>query len=366
MQSKKLKIIIFFLTIVLCTIGILMVYSSSNIWAEYKYGDSYYYLRRQILFFSVGLILMFIGYKIPSYFLQKYCIYLVFISLILLILVIIPGIGIIRNGSRSWFGIGSFAFQPSELFKIVLITYLSSILSKEYDKTRKIKVFIPVFMFSIIGFILIMLQPDFGTAMIMILSIILLLFISRLSMKYFIIMGGLGISLVVLLIIIAPYRFERITAYIDPWKDPLGAGFQIIQSMYAIGPGGLLGSGLFNSYQKHFYLPEPQTDFIFAILVEELGLLGGLLVILLFALLFIFGFKLATLQQNKFNCFLITGLLGLLCIQVIINLGVVTAVFPITGITLPLISYGGTSLSISLFCIGLILGRKTNENYISC
>ena len=181
-----------------------------------------------------------------------------------------------------------------------------------------------------------------------------------------ILLGSVGVGMIVILILIAPYRFQRITSFLDPWSDPLGTGFQIIQSMYAIGPGGLLGVGLFNSYQKHFYLPEPQTDFIFAIIVEELGLIGGIVLLFVFGLLFYFGFKLARLQSDSFESFMIFGLLGIIAIQVIINLGVVTALFPVTGITLPLISYGGTSLSITLFSIGLILGRKSNENIISC
>ncbi len=160
------------------------------------------------------------------------------------------------------------------------------------------------------------------------------------------------------LIAVAPYRFNRILSYFDPWQDPLGTGFQIIQSLYAMGPGGLMGQGILHSYQKHFYLPEPQTDFIFAIVVEEFGLIGGLLLLLAFGLLFFFGFKYAMKMKDSFDSFLITGLLGLILIQVIINLGVVVALFPVTGITLPLISYGGSSLSVSLLSLGFICGRR--------
>ena len=366
MNSKHIKICMLFCVLFLTIIGVLMVYSASNIWAVYKYGDGYYFLKRQILFLFIGLLFLFIGYKIPTTILKKYSFVFCILSLVLLVLVIIPGIGIVRNGSRSWFGIGSFAFQPSELFKISIILYLSKVLSEKYDKTKKIKSVLQLLLLSLIGFLLILLQPDFGTGMIMILSVVLMLLISRLSIKYFILLGSVGIGMIVILIIIAPYRFQRITSFLDPWSDPLGTGFQIIQSMYAIGPGGLLGVGLFNSYQKHFYLPEPQTDFIFAIIVEELGLIGGIVLLFVFGLLFYFGFKLARLQTDSFESFMIFGLLGIIAIQVIINLGVVTALFPVTGITLPLISYGGTSLSITLFSIGLILGRKSNENFISC
>lgn len=352
---------ILIITLILVIFGIYMVYSASSIWAEAKFNDSFYYLKRQALFAILGVIVFILARSISSSFLKKYASIMCLISLIMLGLVLIPGLGIVRNGSRSWFGIGSFAIQPSEIFKIALIIYISKNLQDNYDQTNKLKNFKKIIIWSLIGFILIMLQPDFGTAIVMIASVVLLMFVSKLPFKYFITLGLLGVIMMIFLIAIAPYRFERIVSYIDPWSDPLGTGFQIIQSLYAIGPGGLLGQGLLNSYQKHFYLPEPQTDFIFAIVVEELGLIGGLIILILFALLFYNGFKLASKMRDSFDAFLITGLLGLIMIQVIINLGVVVAILPVTGITLPLISYGGSSLTVTLFSLGLINGRQNSK-----
>lgn len=359
---KRDRLILLSLFVILIVFGNYMVYSASNVWANYKFNDSFYYLKRQILFSITGFISAVLVSRIPSSFLKKYALSFVVISLLLLALVLIPGIGLKRNGSRSWFGIGSFAIQPSEIFKIALVIYCAYRLNDHYEETKNIKGFIGIILLTVLGFILIMLQPDFGTAIVMLMSVVLLLFTSKLPLKYFIIMGVLGVVMMVVLILIAPYRFDRILSYFDPWSDPLGSGFQIIQSMYAMGPGALLGKGILNSYQKHFYLPEPQTDFIFSIVVEEFGLIGGLLLLVLFAMLFYFGFRYAKNMEDPFDTFLITGLLGVILIQVIINLGVVVALFPVTGITLPFISYGGSSLSVTMFSLGLILSRGRKEN----
>ncbi len=358
MQNKRYGQLITLLTFVLVAFGIFMVYSASNIWAEAKFNDPYYYLKRQSLFALLGFIGFFIASKIPSDFLYKHAEKFIIIALILLGLVLIPGLGIERNGSRSWFGIGPFAIQPSELFKIAIVIYAAKYISNNFKETKKLRGFWLLLIVMMIGFVLIMLQPDFGTAMVILLGLIIMMFVTRLPIKYFFILGGLGVTMIVGLILVAPYRFERIKSFIDPWSDPLGSGFQIIQSLYAIGPGALLGNGLLNSYQKHFYLPEPQTDFIYSIIVEEFGLVGGILVLILFAMLFVFGFKLAIKQEKEFNALLIVGLLGLIMVQVIINLGVVVSLIPVTGITLPLISYGGSSLSVCLCSLGLIASRK--------
>ena len=356
--NRKYSIYITILTFLLVGFGVFMVYSASSIWAQAKFNDSFYYLKRQSLFALLGAIGFFITTRISSDFLIKHAEKILIISLALLGLVLIPGLGIERNGSQSWFGIGPFAIQPSELFKIAIVIYASKFISNNFEKTKKITGFTQLLVFMVIGFVLIMLQPDFGTAVVILASLVIMMFVTKLPMKYFLIMGGVGICLFVGLILIAPYRFSRITAFIDPWSDPLGSGFQIIQSLYAIGPGALLGNGLLNSYQKHFYLPEPQTDFIYAIIVEEFGLIGGVIILILFGLLFVFGFRLAMNQERQFNAMLITGLLGLIMVQVIINLGVVVSLFPVTGITLPLISYGGSSLSVCLCSLGFIVSRK--------
>ena len=206
-----------------------------------------------------------------------------------------------------------------------------------------------------------MLQPDFGTGVIIVMSIIGILFISGLKMRFFIIAGLFGAVGAVVLILIAPYRFERILSFINPWVDPLGTGFQAIQSLFAIGPGGLLGQGFLNSRQKHFYLPEPQTDFIFSIISEEFGFLGVLIVSVLFIVIFYRCIKTALETDNLFDKYLVFGLSFMLIFQTLLNLSVVVGLVPVTGVTLPFISYGGSSLLTSFMMIGIILGIS-NKN----
>ena len=340
-----------------------MIYSSSSVWSLYKFNDAFYYVKHQLIFFVIGIIVIFILRRFDYRFFYKYSNVILGISFLLLALVLIPGIGQVRNGSRSWFGIGSLGIQPSELSKLALIIFTAKYLSNNEKELRSVKngVF-PIILIIFLFFGLIMLEPDFGTGMVIVGTLLCMLFVSNIKISFFVGMGILGLLGIVGLIIIAPYRMQRIVSFLNPWVDPLGSGFQIIQSLYAIGPGGLFGLGFGNSIQKHFYLPEPQTDFIFSIVVEEFGLIGGLLLLVLFAMLFYFGFRYAKNMEDPFDTFLITGLLGVILIQVIINLGVVVALFPVTGITLPFISYGGSSLSVTMFSLGLILSRGRKEN----
>ncbi len=348
-------------TIVLIIIGIIMIYSSSNIWALYKYNDSFKYVKSQVLFFLVGLIVIYISSKIKPEIYEKYSNNILLICFILLILVLIPGIGKVRNGSRSWFGIGPLGIQPSEFTKIALIIYTSKYLAHNNRYIKDIKKgLLPLFIIIFIFFLLIMLEPDFGTAMVIILTLIVMIYIAGPKISFFLKIGFLGLIGIVILIIIAPYRLERIVAYLNPWSDPLGSGFQIIQSLYAIGPSGLLGTGLGNSVQKNFYLPEPQTDFIFSIIAEELGFFGVLIILLLFLTIFITSIKISLSKQDLFSKYLSFGLSFGIILQVILNILVVTGTIPTTGITCVFLSYGGSSLLVSMLSIGIILSVENN------
>ena len=352
----KLKKILTISTIILIVIGIIMIYSSSNIWAEYKYQDPYKFVKSQTLFFLIGLVLMFLLSKCNPNLYEKYSNHLLLICFILLILVLIPGIGKVRNGSRSWFGIGPLGIQPSEFTKIALIIYTSKYLSHNNRNIKDIKKgLLPLFCIILIFFLLIMLEPDFGTAMVIILTLIGMIYIAGPNLSFFLKIGLLGLIGIVILIAIAPYRMERIVAYLNPWSDPLGSGFQIIQSLYAIGPSSLLGTGLGNSVQKHFYLPEPQTDFIFSIIAEELGFFGVLGIIILFCLIFSSSILISLKQSDLFKKYLSFGLSFGIILQVILNILVVTGTIPTTGITCVFLSYGGSSLLVSMISIGLIL-----------
>ena len=354
---KKRYDIILFLAVVLLTIfGIIMIYSASYIWANYKFNNPYKYVISQTVFFIIGIIIMLIIRKIDYKIYYKKANIILISCLLLLILVLIPGIGTIRNGSRSWFGIGSLGIQPSEAAKLGLIIFTSKYLSKSNKLINSIKKgVIPILLITTSFFALIMLQPDFGTGTIMVMSIIAVLFVAGVNIKFFIGGGILGLIGVVGLILIAPYRMDRITSFLNPWNDPLGTGFQMIQSLYAIGPGGILGQGFLNSRQKHFYLPEPQTDFIFSIISEEFGFLGVLIVSILFLTILYCGFKIALNSKESFSKYLAFGMTFQILFQAVLNLMVVIGLIPVTGVTLPFLSYGGSSLLVSMASIGIIL-----------
>ena len=343
-------------TIILSIIGVIMIYSSSYIWSEFKYGNPYKFVIAQGLFLIIGSILMYIFSKIKYNVYKKYSNAFLIICFILLILVLIPGIGSVRNGSRSWFSILGFGFQPSELLKISLIIFTSKYLSNN-DKYKRntFKFMWPIVFIILVFFALIILEPDFGSGMVIVCSLIGIIFISGCDASIFIKLGILGLIGIIILILVAPYRLDRITSFLNPWKDPLGSGFQMIQSLYAIGPGGILGFGFLNSRQKHFYLPEPQTDFIFSIITEEFGFIGALILISLFAFLYYNIIKKAINTNDLFGKYLIFGFAFLLIFQTLLNLSVVVGLVPITGVTLPFISYGGSSLLVSMVSIGIIL-----------
>lgn len=328
---KKIDWTLLISVIVISVFGILMIYSASYIWAEYKYGDALKYVKNQGLFFIVGLILMIIISKIDyKIYLKKSNLILLF-CLALLILVLIPGIGTVRNGSRSWFGIGSFGIQPSEFTKLGLIIFVSKYLACNEKSTKNFKGILPILGLLVLIFGLIMLQPDFGTGTIIVMSIIGLLFVGGVNFKYFIRLGIVGVVGIVGLILAAPYRLSRILSFLNPWSDPLGSGFQIIQSLYAIGPGGLFGYGIGNSRQKHFFLPEPQTDFIFSIISEELGFLGCVIVVGLFIAICYTGFKISKNCEDKFGKYLSFGIIFQIAFQACLNLMVVVGLIPVTG-----------------------------------
>lgn len=362
MINIRRKTIYLVILLFLSLFGVLMIYSSSSIWALYKTGNKYYYLIRQSIFLVLGFIVFLISSKIPYKFWLKHSNKLLFLSLALLILVLIPGIGIERGGARSWIGILEFSIQPSEIAKIALIIFTAKFLSHNQGIMKHNKYFYLYMLF--VGFIfgLIILEPDFGSGIIMVSSIVLMLFIDGIKMKNIIIGVILCIIMVIVMVILAPYRLERINAFLDPWSDPLGSGFQTIQSLYAISPASLFGYGLFNSIQKYFYLPEPQTDFIFAIIVEEFGIIGGCFIIFLFLILIYYGFKLSKDLKDPFASYLVFGFTGLLLVQVFTNIAVVIGLIPVTGVTLPLISYGGSSLVITLFMFGIIYNIMNNKN----
>ena len=331
---------------------------------SYKIGDSFFFAKRQLLFASVGVVAMFFLMKIDYWVWRTYSKVILLVCFVLLILVLIPGVGIVRGGARSWIGIGAFSIQPSEFMKFAMIIFLAKFLAERQKLITSFKQgLLPALSFVFLAFGMIMLQPDLGTGTVMVGTCIIMIFISGARIFHFAMFGLLGAAGFVGLIASAPYRMKRITSYLDPWSDPLGSGFQIIQSLLAIGPGGLFGLGLGQSRQKFLYLPEPQTDFIFAILSEELGFIGGSFVLLLFSLLLWRGIRIALGAPDLYGTFLAVGIVAMIAIQVMINVGVVTGLMPVTGITLPFLSYGGSSLTLMLMAVGVLLNISRHSRY---
>lgn len=363
MHKRKIDLVLLVIVILISLFGLLMVYSASNVVALYEYNDSLYYFKRQLFFWLIGILLMGLIIKSDIYKIRKFVSGIFFVCLALLILVLIPGIGIVRGGARSWIGVGSFSLQPSEFMKLGLVLLLAKYLGDNYQDMKKFFNFLLVLILVAVVFLIIMLQPDFGTGLVILLSCVSLLFASGAPFKYFVLLGIVGALGMAFLIISAPYRIERITAFINPWEDPLGSGFQGIQSLFAITPGGLLGHGFNQSMQKHFFLPEPQNDFIFAIIVEEFGLIGGAIVLFMYFIIIYRGIKISLSVDDNFLRFLSLGIVISLFIQVFINVGVVVGLLPVTGITLPLFSYGGSSLVLTLISLGILISISKYQNY---
>ncbi|MCL2559083.1 MAG: stage V sporulation protein E [Turicibacter sp.] len=355
-QLPPIDYLILFLTLALTIIGLVFVLSSSFVWANHRFNDPFYFFKRQLLFANIGIIGMIVVSKIDYRYYKKYATPFLIISFILLVLVLVPGIGLVRGGAQSWIGIGAFSLQPSEFMKLSLIIFLARFMANNPENAKTFKQgVLPMMAIVLVVFGVIMLQPDFGTGMVIVAAGILMLFLCGVPVKYFLSFAAAGVLGIAALIASAPYRLARITAYLDPLAEPLGSGFQILQSLYAITPAGLLGHGIGNSIQKNFYLPEPQTDFIFAIITEEIGFIGAVFVLLLFICFFLRLAHIALKINDLFAKYVVLGIMSMLCVQVMINVGVVIGLLPVTGITLPFMSYGGSSLTITLLSIGVIL-----------
>lgn len=363
-KREKPDYLLIITTLLLLAIGLMMVYSASAIWADYRFSDPFFFAKRQILFSVIGVLAMLFIMNIDYWVWNTWAKAILIICFILLVIVLIPGIGLVRGGARSWLGIGAFSIQPSEFMKIAMIIFLARYLSQNQKMITSFrKGIIPSLTLVFVAFGIIMLQPDLGTGAVMVGTCIVMIYIAGARLSHFFALGLAGVVGLAGLIISAPYRIQRITSYLDPWSDPLGSGFQIIQSLYAIGPGGIMGLGLGQSRQKFFYLPEPQTDFIFSILVEETGFLGGAFVLALFCIMLWRGIAIASGSPDTFGSYLAIGIIGMLVIQVVINIGVVTGLMPVTGITLPFLSYGGSSLTLMLCSVGILLNISRFARY---
>lgn len=338
-------------------IGIVMVYTSSTAIAEADFGNRYYFLVRQAIWVGIGLGAMAFFAGVNPWYWQKHSRTALLVAVVLLLLVLIPGIGISRLGARRWLGYGQLAFQPSEVAKFAYIMWLSTYLARyARDVTDFVRGLLPPVMVMGLLFGLIMLQPDLGTSLTIAGTGVLMLFAAGARLTHLAGLGVLGAAGVFVLARIDEERWSRITTFLNPWADPTDSGYQIIQALLAFGSGGLFGVGLGESRQKYFYLPERHTDMIYAVLGEELGFIGAALVLLLFFAFAWRGYRIAIQAPDRFSSLMAAGVTSLITLQAALNIAVVTASIPSTGIPLPFLSYGGTSLVITLSGVGILLG----------
>lgn len=354
-QKKSFDYWIAILAIFFCSFGVLMIYEASNVIAFRDFGDKYHYIRDQLVWLGLGLIGMTITSFLPYKKLRLISFPLFLVSLILLMAVFIPGVGIKALGARRWIGYGSFTLQPSELAKISVILYLSSWLS--FVEKKRFLAFL-LLLVLVVG--LVILQPDLGTGVILMAILAIIYFLSGAPLWHFMILLPILGSGILALAVTSPYRFQRLITFLNPNLDPLGASYHIRQILISFGSGGIWGLGLGGSRQKYQFLPEATTDSIFAIIGEEFGYLGALLFIILLIIFLYRLYKVSRHAADKQSFLLSGGIFALLATQTLINLGSMVAIFPLTGVPLPFISYGGSNLIVSLICVGIVLNISKN------
>jgi len=343
----------------LLTVGIIMVASSSISIADRSFANPFYYLQRQLLFVAIGIFAAFSVFKIRLVQWEKSGQSLLLFALFLLVLVLIPGIGKTVNGSTRWLPLGVFNLQVSELVKLFIVIYVAGYLVRHGESVRKslLGFLKPMMMVGLAG-LLLLLEPDFGATVVIMGTVLAMTFLAGARFIQFISFVFIFVCAALMLVVTSPYRMERLTSFANPWADPFDSGFQLTQSLIAIGTGGWFGTGLGGSVQKLFYLPESHTDFLFAVLSEELGFVGVLFVVLLYSVLFFRALKIASNAEkagNYFAAYMAYGIGIWLSMQAVINMGVNVGLLPTKGLTLPLMSYGGSSLIVCCMAVGLLM-----------
>jgi cell division protein FtsW len=361
-QSALYDVQLLFPVLFLVGIGIVMVYSASSALAIKKFGSDYFFLKKQALFAFAGVVVLVVSRHFPYRYYRILAYPLLGLSLTLLALIQFTGLGLSVGGSIRWMRLGSFSFQPSELARIALVIYLAYSMEKKQEKIKNFSIgFIPHVMVLGIFVILIFIQPDFGSVVILGALTWIMLFIG--GVRFSQLFASLLVILPVgyLFLINAEYRLKRILGFLNPWEYPADEGYQVVHSLMAFGTGGLWGTGIGKGYQKLFYLPEPHTDFIFSVVGEELGLLGVLIIIGLYAWIVIRGIAIARNAPDLFGAYLAVGLTIAMGLQIVVNMGVALGLLPTKGLTLPLLSYGGTSLLLNMASIGILMNISASK-----
>jgi cell division protein FtsW len=347
---------LFGVAVVLLSLGVVMVYSASAIVASDRFHDPYFFLKRQLVWACVGGVALWMAMRLDYRRLQGFVVPALLLSLVLLVLVLVPPFGQAINGTRRWLRLGPVSLQPAEFAKLALVLYLAAFLSRRAESLGDFRRgFLPPLLVAGCVAGLVVSQPDLGNCVAIMSVTFALLFLGGSPVKHLLVVLAAALPLITVAVLMAPYRLRRVFAFVDPWSDPRGSGFQIIQSWLALGGGGPLGRGIGASQQKLFYLPEAHTDFIFAIIGEELGFVGALAIVLLLAVLVWRGWRVGLRAPDLFGAYLAFGITVFLAIQTLINLGAVTGLLPTKGLPLPFISFGGSSLLVTMLSTGILL-----------
>lgn len=363
-RKHKFNFALFFLMLLLAIIGCIFVYSASCYSAEITYSDKFFFLKKQLFGIGIGLV-CYIFFSLLNYNLLQKVKWVVFaISIVLLALVFVPGIGLTNYGATRWINLRFITFQPSEIAKLAFIILSASLLSKSAEKVKSFRGILLILFIGAIYCVLIILEPNMSITICMALLVVVMLFLGGARLKHFALLVVPAIAVVVLLIVAEPYRMKRLVAFLDPFASSKGEGFQLVQSLLGISLGGFFGTGLFSSRQKYLFLPFAESDFIFSIIAEEVGFVGCLALILLFFLLFVCIIRVAKNAKDKFGFLLAAGIGSLILIQVLLNIAVVTGLVPPTGLPLPFISAGSTSIMIFMSMIGIV--QNIHKNSLNC
>ena len=359
---REIRISLAVIVILLMSLGIVMIYSSSGVYALHELGDKTHFLFRHLLFLCIGFFLTWAVMAMDYRDLRKIPKPLLFLSFILLVLVLIPHVGKASYGARRWFKIGPINFQPSEFAKMAMLIYAADFLTRKHSKIAHFKEgFLPLIMVMGAMCLLIVKQPDLGNSVLIASIVMIMLFVAGARLKHVGSLCLLAVPALWFLVASAPYRMRRIVAFLDPWQDSQGVGFQLTQSQIALGNGGIFGVGLGQSVQKLFYLPAAHTDFILSIIGEELGLMGTLAVVILFIAFIWQGARIAKRATDPFGYFLCIGIVSMLGLQAVVNIGVSIGAFPTKGLPLPFVSYGGSALIFNMMAVGLMLNISRRE-----
>lgn len=343
-------------TMALVIFGIIMVYSASAHLAARRYHNSFYFVQKQLAFAFFGFLAMIAFRFIPYQKFKKWVYWLLGVSLLTLILVLVPGIGSRLGGASRWFRLGGISFQPAEFSKLILVIFLAYSMTRHHEQMKDLKKgFLFHWAAAGIFIVLTLLEPDLGMAITLALITGIMLFVGGVRIKHLMLSIIPMIPLAYFLVWRVPYRRLRVLSYLDPWKDPLGSGFHLKHSFLAFGSGGFGGRGLGGSQQKLFYLPEPHTDFIFSIVGEEFGFIGVFIIASLYLILIIKCIQLAQKVKDLFGIYLVVGITVMIGFQALINILVVMGLLPTKGLTLPFMSYGGSSLLLNMICIGILM-----------